>query len=327
MVRKIMVVVALLALIIVIAVFRNPLLRQPAQLPEVPPAVGKDEIKVIILGTGSPLNNPLRSKPSQVVLAGGKYFLVDCGGGTVSRLQEAGIPLEKIEDVFFTHQHSDHDSGFIDFFISSWDSPTGPRNKPLKVYGPPTTKEVIGVMRQSLDYDISVRQDHIPRSSEGLNIEYTEMSEGVIYNDGQVKVTVFPVEHSPVKDAVGYRFEYKGKLVVFSGDTGPCENIVKYGRDADLLVHEAYSKEWMEAARQKFPEKANLVDNVVKYHSSTLEVADEAQRAGVKHVVLTHLMPAPSPVWYWEQYFIKGMRGIYNGKISVGRDLMTFSLE
>jgi len=322
-----MVVIILLVLVIVLAVCRNPLLWQPVQLPIVPPSVGKDEIKVILLGTGSPLNNPLRSKPSQIVLAGGKYFLVDCGGGTVSRLLEAGIPLEQINDVFFTHHHSDHDSGFIDFFISSWDSPTGTRLKPLRVYGPPTTKEAIGTMRQSLDYDISVRQAHVPRSSEGVKIDYTEMREGVIYNDGQIKITVFPVEHNPVEDAVGYRFEYKGKTVVFSGDTRPCENIVKYGRDADLLVHEAYNKEWMEAAGQKYPEKTNLIDKVMEYHSSTLEVAEEAQRAGVKYLVLTHLMPAPSPVWYWEQYFIKGMRGIYNGKISVGRDLMTFNLN
>jgi ribonuclease Z len=318
--------VALLSLIAVIAVYNNPLLRQPAQLPAPPPSVGKDQIKVILLGTGSPLNNPLRSKPSQMVIAGGKYFLVDCGGGTVSRLLQAGIPLEKIENVFFTHHHSDHDSGFIDFFISSWDAPTGSREKPLKVFGPPSTKEVIGAMRQALDYDISVRQVHIPRSSEGLEVEYTEMREGVIYHDGQVKVSVFPVEHSPVEDAVGYRFEYKGKSVIFSGDTRPCENIVKYGRNADLLVHEAYSKEWMEMARRKYPDRSFLIDQVMTYHSSTLEVAEEAHMAGVKHVALTHLMPAPSPVWYWERHFVKGMRGIYSGRISVGRDLMTFDL-
>ena len=181
-------------------------------------------------------------------------------------------------------------------------------------------------MRQSLDYDISVRQSHIPRSFEGLKIEYTEMSEGEIYNDGQVKVSVFPVEHSPVKDAVGYRFEYKGKSVVFSGDTRPCENIVKYGRSADLIVHEAYNKEWMEMARRKYPDRSFLIDKVMTYHSSTLEVAKEAQLAGVKHLALTHLMPAPSPVWYWEQYFIKGLAGYTWQDVCWETISMTFDL-
>lgn len=289
--------------------------------------VSKDEMKVILLGTGSPIVNPFRSKPAQAVLAGDKIFLVDCGAGTVSRLVELGIEPRNVNGVFFTHFHSDHDSGFPDFYLSSWVGGTKERDTALNVYGPLTTKEIITKIIDAFSYDIKIRIQHANHSAVGLNVNYVEMMEGVIYNDGQIKVTVFPVSHNPVKEAVGYRFDYKGKSVVFSGDTLPCQNVVKYGENADLLVHEAYSTFFMEKAKKMYPNRKSTINNVMNYHTSTLEVAKEARDAHIKHLILTHLMPAPSETWYFEKAFKNGMKDIYNGQVTVGRDLDVFTLK
>ncbi|MGE5627666.1 MAG: MBL fold metallo-hydrolase [Solirubrobacterales bacterium] len=317
----------LVASVIGISKINWPSLWTPTQEMKKGITVSKDEMKVVLLGTGSPIVNPSRSKPAQAVIAGDKIFLVDCGAGTVSRLIELGIEPRKVNGVFFTHFHSDHDAGFPDFYLSSWIGGTKERDTALNVYGPPTTKETISKIIDAFSFDIKIRIQQANHSTEGLNVNYAEIREGVIYDDGEMKVTVFPVDHNPVKEAVGYRFDYKGKSVVFSGDTLPCQNIVKYGQNADLMVHEAYSTYYMEKAKKMYPDRERTINDVMKYHASTLEVANEAKEAHVKHLVLTHLMPAPSETWYFEMAFKNGMKDIYDGPISVGRDLDLFTLK
>ena len=283
-------------------------------IPEMQP-----EMKLILLGTGMPMASIYRSKPAQVILAGKKVFLVDCGAGVVTRLVEAGIAPERIEDVFITHHHSDHNSGFENVLISSWNSG---RSIPLNVYGPGNTRDIIGKLMEHLSWDIHLRLAQAKNSPEGAMVNYTEMEEGIIYEKEGVKVTVFPVDHGIVKPAVGYKFEYKGKSIVISGDTLPCENMVRYSENADVLVHEAYSKRWLDRVLKQFPEKRAMVDGITQYHSSTIEAAEIAKKARAKHLVFTHLIPGVAPVWYFERDWAKGASDIYTGKITMGRDLM-----
>ena len=284
------------------------------------PAAG--EIMVLLLGTGNPQSFYQRARPSQLIIIEDKAFLVDCGAGVVAKMLEAGINPGRISYLFFTHNHSDHNSGFIDFFVSGWISALGGRPEPLNVYGPPGTEHIIGLMRKSLEYDVSLRSGHVGHAPAGSRIRFTEMMEGVIYDDGLIKIKVSPVDHRPVASAVGYRFEYNGKAVVFSGDTVANENVIKFSRDADLLVHEAYSASYMQAALKKYPHLENEIRQVMKYHTSTIEAAEIAATAEVKRLALTHLMPSPSQTWYFEKYFIKGMKDNYKGKIIIGKDLL-----
>lgn len=285
-------------------------------LPEV-----QEEMKLVLLGTGMPMASIYRSKPAQVILAGRKAFLIDCGAGVVTRLVEAGIPPERIENVFITHHHSDHTSGFENVLISSWNSG---RHVPLNVYGPGNTKDIIEKLIEHLSWDIQLRINQARNNPEGAKVDYKEMEEGIIYEKEGVKVTVFPVDHGIVKPAVGYKFEYKGKTIVISGDTLPCENMIRYSKKADVLVHEAYSKRWLDKAVKRFPEKKAMVEGIMGYHSSTLEAAEIAQQSGARHLVFTHLIPGPAPVWYFEKDWAKGASDRFKGKITVGRDLMVF---
>jgi ribonuclease Z len=292
-----------------------------------------DHMKVVLLGTGTPRAFAGRAKAGVVVLAADKAFLVDCGGATVDQLIKAGIMPQRISDVFFTHHHSDHNSGFFDVFISSWRTHVIPervfegRSVAMSVYGPTSTKEIIGKMRDSFDFDVNLRVNYNLSADDGANILYFESNEGEIYDKDGIKITAFEVDHRPVKPAIAYKFEYNGKAVVISGDTVPVPNMIKYSQDADLLVHESYNKAWLDSLIEEFPEQAKGLGNPAKYHTTTLEVAQIAKEAAVPHLVLTHHIPAPAANEEAEAEYIAGMRDIYSGKITVGRDLMEFELK
>lgn len=292
----------------------------------------QENLKVILLGTGTPRAFYGRAKSGVVVLAGAKAFLVDCGGATVDQLIKAGVMPQRIADVLFSHHHSDHNSGFFDVFISSWrthviaDRVFEGRSVPMNVYGPTTTKEIIGKMRDSFDFDATLRVNYNLSADEGAKINYFESNEGVVYDQDGIKITAFEVDHKPVYPALAYKFEYKGKAVVISGDTIPVENMVQYSKGIDLLIHESYNKAWLDALIEKFPDQARGLSNPAKYHSTTHEVAEIAKQAGVKHLVLTHHIPAPAATEAAEAAYSQGMQEIYQGKITMGRDLMVFDL-
>lgn len=291
-----------------------------------------DQLKIVILGTGTPRAFYGRAKAGVAVLAGDRTFLVDCGGATVDQLIRAGIMPQRISDVLFTHHHSDHNSGFFDVFITSWrthvtaDQVFEGRKGPMNVYGPTTTKAIIGKMRESFDFDANLRVSYNVSSGAGADIRYFESNEGVVYDREGIKITAFEVDHRPVYPAVAYKFEYKGKAVVISGDTIPVANMVKYSKGVDLLVHESYNKAWLDALIAKFPEQAVGLSNPAKYHSTTLEVAEIARDAGARHLVLTHHIPAPAATEEAEAEYTQGMREIYQGQITMARDLMAFEL-
>lgn len=284
-----------------------------------------EEMKVMLLGTGSPASGIKRSKPANAIMAADKFFIVDCGAGIVERLFMAGIPPSRVTDLFITHHHSDHTSGFTDLLVSGWiGGQESGRLSPLRVYGPTNTRELVGKFMDAMKWDIDIRAAHTGTSASGAMVEMHERNDGIVYDDGGIRVTAFSVDHGIVKPAIGYRFEYKGKVIVISGDTLPVESMVQHSEKADLLIHEAYSREWMERGIERFPHMRSTIEKVMNYHSSTFEAAKIARKAGVKHLVFTHLMPSPSPLWIFERNWAKGVSDIYEGKITVGRDLMVF---
>jgi len=291
------------------------------------------DLTVVLLGTGTPRAFYGRAKPGVVVLAGDKAFLVDCGGGVVNQLIEAGVMPQRISDVLFTHHHYDHNAGFFDVFISSWRTHITPeavyegRSTPMRVYGPETTQAIIGKMRESFEFDVKLRVSYNLSDEAGSQIEYTECNEGVIYDQDGIRITAFEVDHRPVYPAVAYKFEYNGKTAVISGDTIPVPNMIKHAVGADLLVHEAYNKSWLDGLISQYPSYEKALSNPAKYHTTTLEAAEIAKQAGVKHLVLTHHIPAPAAEEQAEQAYISGMSSIYSGPITVGRDLMAFELK
>ncbi len=152
-----------------------------------------------------------------------------------------------------------------------------------------------------------------------------------MYEHDGVTITMFEVDHSPVFPAVGYRFDCQGRSIVISGDTIMVPAMIEQSRGADILVHDTMNKGMvrmgLEGLRGSNPRLASMGDEMMEYHADCLEVARIAQEAGVKTLVLTHLVPSIPPEDAMEGLFIQGMDKIYSGTIIAGCDGMNIPAE
>jgi ribonuclease Z len=266
-------------------------------------------MQLILLGTGYPFPSAERAGPSCAVVAGGKLFIVDAGRGVGMRLAAMGNPWSSVEAVFLTHLHSDHIDDLPDLFHCAWEFGKG---TPFQLYGPKGTQTVADGILQFYGPDIHIRRDLTERlSAQGAKIDVHEIQEGVVYESpGKVKVTAFLVDHRPVEQAFGYRFDDGKHSIVITGDMRPNPNLIRYAASADILVHEAYLRRNTGADGRW---------SIQDYHSSAKEAGEAAQKAKVKILVLTHLIPANAT----EQDFLNEAKSTFSGKIIVGRDLMS----
>jgi ribonuclease Z len=273
-------------------------------------------LSVLLLGTGYPRPDPAHAGPATAIVAGKKWFLVDAGRGATLRIAATQLKYEEMCAVFLTHLHSDHTAGLPDVFDTSWQF--GRKSVPFQLYGPAGTKQLANAMLQFFAYDIHIRRDlveHHPAA--GATIDTHIVREGVVYDDGDVRVTAFVVDHRPVEPAFGYRFESGGESIVVSGDTRPNANLIRYAKGADILVQEAYLPEHFD--RVDSPEVAARLK---AYHTSAKEAGEIAAQAGVKTLVLTHLIPAGAP-----ETFLERASKAFHGRIVVGDDLKMITLK
>ena len=273
-------------------------------------------IAVLLLGTGFPRPDPYRAGSATAVIVGSKWFLVDAGRGATLRVAAAQLKYEDMRGVFLTHLHSDHTAGLPDVFITSWQF--GRKTTPLPLYGPAGVEKLASSMLDFFSADIHIRRDLVEKHpAAGATIDVHAIKEGVVYSDGEVKITAFAVDHKPVEPAFGYRFEAGGKVIVISGDTRPNPNLIKYARGADVLVQEAYLPEHF--ARVDTPEVAARLSH---YHTSAEEAGVIARDANVKKLVLTHLIPGNAD----ETFRLRASKA-YKGPIVVGKDLERIAVK
>jgi ribonuclease Z len=152
----------------------------------------------------------------------------------------------------------------------------------------------------------------------------------VILRDGDLTITAFTVDHAPAEPAVGFRFAYKGRSLVVSGDTSHSQVLVRAARGADLLIHDALSRELLglaeDAAREAgLTGRAKIFSDLPDYHASPQEAADAAREAGVKALVLTHIVP-PLPMKALEGPFLGDAPQRFTGPLWIARDGDLYSL-
>jgi len=281
---------------------------------------------VTLTGTGVPHPSPGRAGPGTLVRVGKISLQFDAGRGTVLRLAEAGIQQARLTALFVTHVHSDHLVDLADVAMTRWILQQVSSTGPLPIIVPRGAPErFVRRMLDPFDEDIAVRMAHVqPEPPEVLVHAFdvpAEITTVWASDDGSVSVDAVGVHHEPVADAVAFRVRSTDGTVVISGDTRVCREVEQLSEGADVLVHEACRATALHDAVA-----GTRFETIFSYHADTVALGGLAQRAGVRHLVLTHLIPAPSTADDEAAFADDVRQGGFTGPLTVGRDLMTFEV-
>jgi ribonuclease Z len=292
-------------------------------------------LHVFTLGTGSPQLGGGRMPVANAVIAGDEFLIFDVGEGASRTMGELGLPVQRITGVFITHWHSDHFSGLGQVLNQSWNAD---RRHEVQVHGPEGVERVMLGLEQIYRDDIRYRsagdvESNDPEVALGRPVPVSipeDRPSAIVFDRNGVVVRAFRVDHGHVKPALGYRVEFGGKSVVFSGDTVASPLVANAARGCDMLVHEAVNSRLMRNAIAALRDLDNEVDarraeGVIGYHADTIGVAKVAARAGAGALVLSHLIPATSNPLF-ERLFVAGMSEHYDGPIVVASDGQHFAL-
>ena len=274
-------------------------------------------VRVVLLGTkGGPTPSPCRAAPATLIEIGGRAFVVDCGNGVANQLAKAHVPLPRLARIFVTHNHSDHIADVGTLIELAWSSGL---NKPVTVHGPPPIGAIVRDQLAALAYDVAARVREEGRTPLAPLVHIDERAApGVVLRENDVVVTAALVDHQTVAPAFACRFDTPGRSIVISGDTHYSDNLVALAKGADLLIHEAI---YAPAIDQMGGENtATLQNHLRRSHTTTEDVGLVAARAGVKKLVLSHLVPADPTIT--DDMWLAGVRRHFAGEAVVGRDLM-----
>jgi ribonuclease Z len=302
-----------------------------------------DALRVVLCGTGNPLADRNRAAACTAVFAGGNIYIVDTGPGSWKNLALWHIPAPRVAAVMLTHFHSDHIGDLGELNLETW---ANGRDHPLRVYGPPGVDQVVNGFAQAYSLDEGYRIAHhgtglMPAENWQMQplavkidtpagVSPCASGSATVLEENGLKVTAFTVDHAPVAPAYGYRFDYKGRSVVVSGDTIKCANLVAVATGADVLIHEAQSAHLVMMIQQAAERIGNarvakIMSDIRRYHTTPVDAASEANQAGVGMLVLSHIGP-PTPNMLAKIAFMRGVSDIRPSGVVLGYDGLLLTL-
>jgi ribonuclease Z len=264
-------------------------------------------MRVTLLGTGTPVPSADRFGSAILVEAGSELLMFDCGRGATIRLYQVqtGYP-SRLLTVFLTHLHSDHIVGLPDLWLTGW---VLGRQQPLHILGPEGTTDLTVHLARAYGADVKVRQGKAealpPR---GAELHGHVVRPGVVYEENDIRVIAFLVDHGHVDPAFGYRVEYAGRSVVISGDTKFSESLIAASSRADVVLHTA----WL-------PEATNTQPAELRSIATAEEAGQVFARLNPKLAVVYHYLA--------ETGLEAAVRRYYDGPLVVGRDRMVIEVD
>ena len=274
-------------------------------------------LTVTLLGTGNP-RPAVRGGPAILVEGGGRAVLFDAGRGAEEKLFALGL-APKVEVLYLTHLHSDHTVGIPDVWLTGW---LFGRSLPLRVFGPAGTGALCRGLERAFSFDVHVRRDvdeKLPAA--GAVLDAHEIGDGSVTTEGPLRVTAFSVDHGPVRPALGYRIDAGRHSVVLSGDTRPSDNLVKFARGTDVLVHEVIAPDAERGgAAASFSREQR--ERIIAHHSTPEQAGEIFSRVKPKLAVYSHIVPSFATA----ADLVAPTRKTYSGPLEVGEDGMVIEI-
>ena len=287
------------------------------------------EMRVTILGSGDPFVKAAQACASVLIQVGNNerdFFFFDLGSGSLANFNGLKLPVSQTTKLFLTHLHADH-VGDIPTLI--WSLAKSGRSQPVEVWGPSGETEALGTkaytrhIEAAHAWDMATMKGHPGEGgARTVTTEIPYNKPSLVYERDGVKISSFPVDHA-LPGAVGYRIDYNGLSVVFSGDTRPTPNIQEACKGGvDLLIHETFP------SAEVFARKAGLTEAdarkvIDKIHTSPTAVGKIFKQAGARMSVLWHFSVDQETVGpAYDQ-----VRAEFGGPFTIAQDLTVFDIS
>jgi ribonuclease BN (tRNA processing enzyme) len=275
---------------------------------------------VVLLGTkGGPVPSLAAGEPANALVVDGVPYVIDCGNGVAFQLLKAGFTADQVPAIFITHHHFDHNADMGTLIMTAWQRG---RKERIDLIAPPPARRMMDHFLSYSAPDIDVRVREEGRARLATQIEVHEVSApGTVFEDERIKVRATIVDHYLVKPALAYRFDTADRSVVFSGDTRYSPALCDLARGADILVHEAIYMPALAEIGHINAAAPTMAEHLERSHTAAEDAGRLAQEAGVKLLVLNHLVPSDR---YSDSVWIDTARRYFTGEVAVGHDLLVF---
>jgi len=286
-------------------------------------APAKPRTRIVFLGTkGGPRVGTGRSNPANLIEISSTRIVLDCGMGVSRQLAQAQVPLPSIKYILIGHHHSDHNLQYGNLVYNAW---VAGLSTPIHSFGPKGIEAMTRTYWELNKFDVETRiADEGRPDPRQLLIAKDIDADGEILKSDDFTVTAFRTPHPPITDNFAYKFTTPDGVIVFSSDTAYNPKLAEFAKGADVLVHEVLYAPFVDRIVASVKNGATLGKHLRDSHTTTEDVGRIAAAAGVKRLVLSHLVPGDIDVT--DEQWIAGVRRSYSGQVIVAKDLMELAL-